>query len=303
MKTTYLSLNQDLSIQIIKNENLNENVIYTPIKNNQIFIFDFSGSMYGIIEKMATDVCNKISELSLNDLNTFTFIWFSSENSYGTIVEEYHIDTIQQLENLKQLIKKNFITIGCTSFSNPIKVAYELASKFKKDMTSVSLWFLSDGQHNDGSVSKVYEYCEKISPYIDSALFIEYGNYCDRKMMSEMASYMNGELICSSDFKTYQQSFDRFVKRQIKTVKKINLKIEKSKFSSVCVQYEDSIISAKITNDEVNVNEDFKYVLYTKIENNKTDFDGDNTILYKYASNLAILGNKNYAKLIFKNIF
>lgn len=297
-------LGSNTGLEIIKNNFEKQLVVETPVVNNQIFIFDFSGSMYGEIERMGVDVCNKISEMSLNDKNTYTFIWFSSENQFGTIVEEYKIDTIQQLENLKQLIKKNFRTMGVTSFNNPLKVAYELAKKIKtrSNEESISLWFLSDGQHNDGSRSKVYEYCELLQSVVDSSLFVEYGNYCDRKMMSDMASYMSGELITSANFKSYQLVLERFLNKDIKSVKKVQVTIDKPLNQTAFVTYENSTAVVKIENNSININEDYKSVFsFVEMSDSANIAPTENILdLYKFASYLTQIGVKNQAKSIFK---
>src|SRR3990170_1494802 len=116
----YLKVKKDLFFvnQIIKPESQKEKVV--EVNTHHIFVIDCSGSMYGQLSKIRTDLHNKIST-SLKKNDAVTIIWFSGKNEFGVVLENWTVNSVMDLKKVREAIDK-YLTGQClTAFKQPIE--------------------------------------------------------------------------------------------------------------------------------------------------------------------------------------
>jgi hypothetical protein len=135
-----------------------------------------------------------------------TVIWFSGRGQFGTLFEGVEISTAQDLASVHSAIDRFLVPVGLTGFKDPLEDVIRLA-KQNPDMP-MSMSFMTDGGENVSSKQAVLDVCNKLSDFIDSATFVEYGYYADHKMLMSMAEEVGAEIVQAEDFQGYTDSLD-----------------------------------------------------------------------------------------------
>lgn len=190
---------------------------------HHIFILDCSGSMYYQLNQIRTDLYNKISTL-MKPEDSVTIIWFSSKKDFGTIVEDYRLNSSVSLNQLKGIIERELYPRGATAFKDPlIEAAAVIDRVSSRDPDLVhSLFFLTDGHDNQYPEKEIIASIGALKPYLASTAIVEYGYYCNRKLLSEMSMEAGGVHVFSSDFQDYEpylkKQFDQKIRSQRKKI-------------------------------------------------------------------------------------
>jgi hypothetical protein len=183
--------------------------VKTPLKTNHIIVIDCSGSMYGDLPQIRKQLKNKISMIVQNN-DTLTVIWFSGRNQSGFIFENLEIKDLTDLAKVHSAIDKYLTTVGLTSFVEPLKnVVQSVKQYINQNDRLTSLFFMTDGYDNCNNESDILKQVTEISSLVNAATFVEYGYYCNHKLLQKMAEKSGGELIFSSDFNEYDVQFDK----------------------------------------------------------------------------------------------
>ena len=172
----------------------------------RIVVVDCSGSMYGELPKLRTQLKNKLPTMVAPE-DTLTLIWFSSRGECGTIFENLNIATAQDLQAVNNAIDRFLVARGLTGFKDPLEKVVELAIA-NSDRPS-SLNFMSDGGENQSSRAEIIKVCSKVADSVASSVVVSYGYYADDAFLTQMAEEMGGEMIGAGDFQSYTDVLTR----------------------------------------------------------------------------------------------
>jgi hypothetical protein len=200
-----IKFNQNFYLTIKDVKTLSE-VALTPkvLPTNFIFVIDVSGSMYGSLDAIRTQLKNKLPQL-VKDGDTVTIIWFSGNRDAGILMEEVEIKSLKKLQDINSAIDRFLRPIGATAFHKPLVLAKEAIGRIRKNRPEnvFSLIFLTDGWNNDCSWSDVTKSLKSLEPDLAASTFIEYGYYADSKAIAQMAELVGGEKVEAEQFDEY----------------------------------------------------------------------------------------------------
>lgn len=200
-----IKFNQNFYLTIKDVKTLSE-VALTPkvLPTNFIFVIDVSGSMYGSLDAIRTQLKNKLPQL-VKENDTVTIVWFSGRNDAGILMEEVEIKSLKKLQDINAAIDRFLRPIGATAFHKPLVLAKEAIGRIKKNRPEnvFSLIFLTDGWNNDCSWSDVTKSLKDLEPDLAASTFIEYGYYADSKAIAQMAELVGGEKVEAEQFDEY----------------------------------------------------------------------------------------------------
>lgn len=177
---------------------------------HHIFVIDCSGSMYGELGQIRKDLYEKIST-SLKPIDSVSIIWFSGRGQYGVLVEDYHVNGPISLESLKSKIDKYLTPQGLTAFKQPleeVKAVVARTTKQKQGMMQ-SLFFLTDGYDNQSTTKEILKATTDLKEVLNGATFVEYGWYCNKELMSQMAMEIGGVHTFSKNFVEYKPYLEK----------------------------------------------------------------------------------------------
>ena len=188
--------------QVVKSESAIEKTI--EVSAHHTFIIDCSGSMYGELSSIRRDLYNKISTM-LKPNDSVTIIWFSGRGECGVLLEDYQVNGLIELNKVKTLIDK-YLTAQClTSFKEPLvelKQVIKRVSARNPEMIH-TMFFLTDGYDNRNTTSEILKAVEDVKEELASAIIVEYGWYCNKQLLNQMATTIGG-------VHTFSQGFDEY---------------------------------------------------------------------------------------------
>lgn len=217
---------------------------------NHIFAVDVSGSMYDVLPKMRNHIKSRLA-LLVKPQDTVSIIYFSSKNEYGVVFEGQVINDLKDLSNLHQAVDKFLQTLSLTGFVEPLQEAIDISNRLKNNGNINSFIFMTDGYDNQWSKNEIIKKSALLPDYFDSISFIEYGWYCNRALLAEMAQVSGGSHIFSEDYQQYEPAIERLL--QNKTVKRKPVEIKES---FACYLDNNEIILTDAKNGVVNIPED-----------------------------------------------
>lgn len=200
-----------------------------PVVNHVICI-DVSGSMYGVLPKIRTQLKSKLVDI-VGDNDTVSLIKFDDRGSI--ISEMVQISKANDVREMNKLIDKELKDGGCTNFLDPINLADRLASRMKEVKGLWNLFFMSDGGHNTGgSWDEVCAQLQSLQSKISTATICEYGYWADSERLTQMAEILGGQKIFDKDFEEYDADFERLIKNSsTSAVKRVKFDISEFKSS------------------------------------------------------------------------
>ena len=189
--------------QLVKADSAETKSVEVPAHHT--FIIDCSGSMYQELSSIRRDLHNKISTM-LKPKDSVTLIWFSGRGQCGVLLEDYHVGGAIELNKVKTLIDK-YLTAQClTSFKEPLvelKQVIKRVSERNSDMLH-TMFFLTDGYDNQNSTREILSAIEEVKEDLSSAIIVEYGWYCNKQLLNEMATTVGGVHTFSEGFDEYE---------------------------------------------------------------------------------------------------
>jgi uncharacterized protein YegL len=201
----YLKIKDNLYLaqQVVKPEQQKEQVI--ELSTQHIFVIDCSGSMSGELSTIRKDLFNKISTI-LKPSDSVTIIWFSGRNQYGVILEDYTVHSNIALEKVREIINKYLTPQGLTAFKQPLEEVKSVIERVRGNNPNMlhSMFFLTDGYDNQFSTKEILKATSELSDYLNSATIVEYGWYCNRELLSQMAQEIGGVHTFSQNFQDYE---------------------------------------------------------------------------------------------------
>lgn len=209
---------------------------------HHIFVIDCSGSMYSSLAQIRRDMVNKISTM-LKPNDSMSLIWFSGRGQYGVILEDYRIDKAENIETARRLINDHLVARGLTSFVGPLEEAGEIIKRFvKPDGMVHSLFFLTDGYDNQHGREEIMAAVSKVKEHFSAATMVEYGWYCNRKLLVRMATEFGGTHQFSEGFKDYEPLVTRQFS-MLSNVKRSYMELEYPSFMEYAFTVENGTIN------------------------------------------------------------
>ncbi|GIV44013.1 MAG: hypothetical protein KatS3mg035_1136 [Bacteroidia bacterium] len=192
-----------LAIQTVIPEDQKEKVV--NLYTQHIFVIDCSGSMSSELSNIRKDLYNKISTL-LKPNDSVTIIWFSGRDEYGVLLEDYHVHSNIALEKVRDLINKYLTPQGFTAFKQPLEEVKSVIERVRSRNPEMihSMFFLTDGYDNQWSTKEILKATSDLKEYLNSATIVEYGWYCNKELLAQMAQEIGGVHTFSQNFQDYE---------------------------------------------------------------------------------------------------
>ena len=176
-----------------------------PKPTNRIAIFDRSGSMGWTLGKVVDDLYAWAQKIPKGD--TVTVGWFSSPGQYRFVVKGMTINDQNDLEKLKKILDACRHTIGTTCFSEIMGDLANVITDLKPLSDRFALVFFTDGCPVVSDVRKEIAAIERnlraVSNDIGNSIYIGYGDYYNRNLMSDMAQWGGGALIHAENIEKF----------------------------------------------------------------------------------------------------
>lgn len=276
----YLKVKKDLYFveQNIKPEAQKQKVV--EVNTHHIFVIDCSGSMSYELNAIRKDLFNKISTL-LKKKDSTSILWFSGKDEFGVLLDDWTVDSPMSLEKVRETINKHLTPQGLTAFKQPleeVKRVVERVAKAKKDYLH-SLFFLTDGCDNCWDRKDIIKAVASIKDSLNSATIVEYGWYCNRELMSNMAQTLGGVHTVSQHFSDYEPYVAKQFSNDTKGKRKYIQLEEAPAFGAVFNTVDQDVILYETNeNNEVLIGVDGEVNLYyftTKVPQGKLLGDSD----------------------------
>jgi hypothetical protein len=179
------------------------------ITTNHVFVVDVSGSMYSSLPKMREHIKNNFA-LLVKPKDTVSIIYFSSRGQYGVVFENQEIGSIADLSALQKSVDRFLKPMGLTGFLEPIKEAVNVVKRIDNGNIN-NFIFMTDGYDNQWGESEILKQCETLPEVFHNIVFIEYGFYCNRKLIEKMASISSGFHVFSEDYSEYETQVEQIL--------------------------------------------------------------------------------------------
>jgi hypothetical protein len=206
-----------------------------PVSTNHLWLFDRSGSMYGLLHSLIHDLKGLVRTLKPSD--TVTLGWFSGPREYNYIVKGFKIANDADYVTLDKMLDKHASTVGMTCFSEILASTKQVIEDLSVFSKTFSLVFLTDGYPTVPSYNKevetIFKAVTDIRGSISSALLVGYGNYYNRPLMTDISERLGAALTHSEGIKDFRSAVDGFLKDSGKSAKvKVALDIPYAKGTS-----------------------------------------------------------------------
>lgn len=253
------------------------------ISAHHTFIIDCSGSMWGELPQIRKDLFNKISTM-LKPKDSVTIIWFSGESQYGVLLEDYHVDSAMSLSKVKELIDKYLTTVGLTAFKEPLDELKKVISRVRERNPEMvhTMFFLTDGYDNCWSTREIISAIENVKEDLSSATIVEYGWYCNKKLLSEMASSVGGVHTFSENFDEYEPYVEKTFNNGI-SVKRRYIKLDHTPHNNTAFNIVDGDVIMYTPNEDneifVAVDGELNLFYFTEDSNVLAECIGDESFI------------------------
>lgn len=212
MKSRYLTINP--SLYLVEQEILlTQKTDQAPDSINYIFYIDRSGSMYHTLPQLIKDIKLKVRELKPDD--TVTIGWFSSEGQRNFIIKGYKITGPKDFDIFDKLLDANSTTLGCTCFSDILHDTDQVLNDLSVFGSNFSFCFFTDGypvvSNYTKEITQIHLALEKIKGRLTNALFVGYGDYYNKDLLSSMAEKLDAALIHSSSIPMFSIAHSAFI--------------------------------------------------------------------------------------------
>lgn len=206
----YVKLLPSMYLQMLHVESTTEP---TARHTNHIWIYDRSASMTNLLPQLVTDMCNYVDNL-LEDGEHLTLAWFSSEGVFNVMVKGVQISPESRIA-IKSMIQSNADPINLTCFSEVLREVNQIVSDVKFFGESFSFLFFTDGypvvSDYEREIVAIYNALDVISKRISHSTMLGYGQYYNRKLLSDMALRVGGNLLHADTVPNYQNHFQGHV--------------------------------------------------------------------------------------------
>lgn len=241
--------------------------VETPI--NHIMVIDCSGSMSYDLPKIRKQLKNKLPSL-VKESDTVSLVWFSGKGEFGRLVDRVKVKSVTDFERLNVAVDRWLKPVGCTGFVEPLQSVKDLINE---EDGCYSMMFITDGYDNEWSKSKILDATKELSDILSSAVFVEYGYYCNHALLEEMATEIGGSVVFADGFESYDPIFDNVMSKKCISTKRIEVEVDNPIFDFVYSISDNGVSTYKVEENKVKVPEDVEAIYYfndEEVENDKT---------------------------------
>ena len=249
---------KDLALNCVKVQPQKQEIKDVKQPTNHIVIIDCSGSMSSALPQIRTQLKNKLPNL-VKEGDTVSLIWFSGKGQFGLLAEKVKVQDLTDLQRLNTAIDRWLHPVGLTGFVQPLKEALKIATI---GSGAYSLFFLTDGYDNQWNKNEILDATRDLKAVLSGAVFVEYGWYCNRPLMTEMAEELGGNLVFCENFDAYEPIISSTLAKSFKSSKKIVLEIGKPLHDLVFSVADNAPCTYKIDNGKVQIPADVDVVYW-----------------------------------------
>lgn len=214
-KTTAVKLTDGLFLVQIELDKSGQKVKTVAKPLNHIFMYDRSGSMYGSLSTLCSDLKKRYRQVPKGD--TVTIGWFSGQGQFRFVLKGLVIDGDKSFATLDKVIDANSNTIGMTCFSEILKDTEEVIRDLAAHSDSFAVCFLTDGYPTtypyEKEIAAINAAIDKIAGKVASSLLVGYSDYYNKELLAAMAKRFGGALIHSSDLRTFPIAYADFMEK------------------------------------------------------------------------------------------
>ena len=207
----YLSITPSLCL--VEQEIPQKATSVRPDTLNHLWLYDRSGSMCGLLSRLADDLIVRAKELPVGD--TISLGWFSGQGQFNFILKGFRITDQKDYTILERTINQNKTTIGCTCFSEILHDTEKVVSDLSVISPNFALCFFTDGypvvSNYSREIESIQDAIKKLNGKIGASLLVGYGDYYNKDLMSDMAERLGGALCHSSDLPSFDVSLTDFI--------------------------------------------------------------------------------------------
>lgn len=216
----------DKGLYLVEHELFGESVKHVESNTNHIAIIDCSGSMYGDLPRLREQLKRKLPKM-MREGDTLSLIWFSGRGEFGTLLENEPIATLTDLADVNKAIDRWLKPMGLTGFKEPLAEVTKLVERVaKKNKNPFALFFMSDGCDNQWPRADILKAVEDAAGKLAAAVFVEYGYYADRPLLSAMAEKAGGVHIHADAFDKFEVTFESALQRRAVGEPRVEVTIE-----------------------------------------------------------------------------
>ena len=273
--------------QVVKIDPLVD-VVDVATKVHRIFVIDCSGSMYGELPKVRSQLKNKLPQLT-NIGDTVSLVWFSGRGEAGILQEAVAIRSLTDFTHLNSAIDKWIKPMCLTGFVDPLKLVNDIATKVR-GTGFISMMLMTDGYDNQWKESEILAATKNLD--VDAVTLVEFGYNCNRALMIKMAEEVGGALLFSESFEQYDVTFSELLSKPIRSGKKCSVTLDASAPLGYAVYRGegDDIISVVVTDGKVLLPESVSSFSYVSDAPNKAFIN--EVYLVAYTTAQRMLGNE-----------
>lgn len=246
--------------------------IVTDIPTDHIVVIDCSGSMYNELPKIRQQLKNKLA-MMLKEDDTVSIVWFSSKGQFGLVVEGVPLRTAVDLTGVHRAIDQYLRPMGLTGFVEPLEETARVIERLRKPGRAVNLFFMSDGHDNQWSKDRILQVSEKLQTMVSSAAVVEYGWYCNRPLMVQMAERLGATELLAETFPQYEPIFETAMTKKMAGTKKIEVELSTpAKHGFAFTIYDGEIITFAVDDRRVLVSEGLPHLYwFSELPGNSSD--------------------------------
>ena len=207
----FLKLTDDLCL--VEQEISEKKTVTKRNPVNHLWVYDRSGSMAGLLPEL----CTQLIDLSkkLPPLDSLSLGWFSGEGDFNWVIKGFKITDKSDFKFLAKAIKDNSSSRGTTCFSEILKDTETVIKDLSALSKTFSFHFFTDGFPVVGDynreVSNIFAAIKKIKGKINNAMYVGYGAYYNKPLLTEMAEKLGAMLIHSSMIPEYTNSITKLM--------------------------------------------------------------------------------------------
>ena len=213
-------------LYLVEHELFGESVKHVESNTNHIAVIDCSGSMTGDLPRLRDQLKRKLPKM-MREGDTLSLIWFSGRGEFGALLECEPIATLKDLGDVNKAIDRWLKPAGLTGFKEPLVEVEKLVGRVaKKNKNPFALFFMSDGCDNQWPRADILKIVETTSGKLAASVFVEYGYYADRPLLSAMAEKAGGVHIHADAFDKFEVTFESALQRRAVGEPRVEVAIE-----------------------------------------------------------------------------
>jgi hypothetical protein len=208
----YVPITEDLCL--VEQEIKTKKTVTQKCSVNHIWIYDRSGSMYGSLPELTSQLIILSKKIPKNDI--LSLGWFSGEGDFDWVFKGFKISESSDYKAIEETIKKNSSSRNTTCFSEILTDTDTVIKNLSSISKTFSLHFFTDGcpvvRNYNKEIETIFSAIAKIKGQIKTSMFVSYGAYYNKELMSQMAEKLGSILVSSSIISQYSESISRLLK-------------------------------------------------------------------------------------------